>query len=190
MEYGVEIWKYQEMKELEKIKIDYYRWVLGLDFCTPRYIVYKETGNMKLKVEWAIRSLRYEYRLQRLDKERLVRKCWEESLKEEENSGTRGDKDKYLNSLGLSQAELERMREKEINVFQEIRRRETDIGNQVIKGKIREARYNTIYKKLCEEGLPRYLKEGNKNKNIKSIARIRCGNVERANKYWLNEERL
>ena len=32
IEYGVEIWGLEEVKELEKIKTDYYRWTLGLNF--------------------------------------------------------------------------------------------------------------------------------------------------------------
>ena len=45
MAYGVQLWEWEEKKELEKIKADYLRWVLKLDFCTPRYLIYQETNN-------------------------------------------------------------------------------------------------------------------------------------------------
>lgn len=34
MTYGVEIWGWEEKKELEKIWVDYLRWMFKLDFCT------------------------------------------------------------------------------------------------------------------------------------------------------------
>jgi len=60
MEYGVEIWGWCEKSDLEKIMLDYIRWVFRLDFCTPRYIILKELGIMKLKIEWRIKAIRYE----------------------------------------------------------------------------------------------------------------------------------
>jgi len=35
--YGVEIWGWVEREELEKIMLDYVRWLFRIDFCTPRY---------------------------------------------------------------------------------------------------------------------------------------------------------
>lgn len=47
MSYGAEIWGQEERKELEKIVLDYVRWIYKLDFCTPKYdnkgIRYRET---------------------------------------------------------------------------------------------------------------------------------------------------
>ena len=47
MAYAYEIWGWREQNELEKIQYDYFRWVLKMDFCTPRYLIYKETGKIK-----------------------------------------------------------------------------------------------------------------------------------------------
>jgi len=47
MEYGVEMWGWDEKIELEKIMFDYIRWMFGIEFCTPRYI--QELGLLKLK---------------------------------------------------------------------------------------------------------------------------------------------
>lgn len=35
----MEIWGWGERKELEKIMLDYVRWIFKIDFCTPRYII-------------------------------------------------------------------------------------------------------------------------------------------------------
>lgn len=40
----------QEKKELEKVMMDYVRWVYRLDFSIPRYIIRKELGIDKLKL--------------------------------------------------------------------------------------------------------------------------------------------
>lgn len=51
-----------------------------------------------------------------------------------------------------------------------------------------------MYKKIKKEGKsPRYLEIGNlrkigKGKMIRSLIRLRCGNMEEDNKYWLGEE--
>lgn len=40
-------WKYGDGEELEKIWMDYIRWVFNLDFCT-RYIIRRELGIERL----------------------------------------------------------------------------------------------------------------------------------------------
>lgn len=42
MSYGAELWGWEERKELEKVMLDYVRWVFKLDFCTPRYVITRE----------------------------------------------------------------------------------------------------------------------------------------------------
>lgn len=49
MDYGTEIWGWEERKELEKIMLDYVRWVFNLDFCTPRYLI-TNLGLDKLRI--------------------------------------------------------------------------------------------------------------------------------------------
>jgi hypothetical protein len=54
------------------------------------------------------------------------------------------------------------------------------------QARIRESRYNGKYEKIITEELPKYLgRESRKERVI--IARFRCGNQERENKYW-NED--
>lgn len=67
MEYGVEIWGWSERKELEKIMLDYVRWVFRLDFCTPRYIITRELGLDRLRIRWGIRARKYEEKIRGLE---------------------------------------------------------------------------------------------------------------------------
>lgn len=39
MSYGVEVWGWEEKEDLEKVTMDYLRWIFRLEFCTPRYII-------------------------------------------------------------------------------------------------------------------------------------------------------
>jgi len=60
--------------------------------------------------------------------------------------------------------------------------------------RIKKARYNTRYKEFkALEGCPRYLKVENleeigKREEVRALVKLRCGNLENANKYWLNKE--
>jgi len=60
--------------------------------------------------------------------------------------------------------------------------------------RIKKARYNTRYKEFkALEGCSRYLKTENleeigKGEEIRALVKLRCGNLENANKYWLNKE--
>jgi len=75
--YGVEIWGWEEREELEKIMLDYVRWLFRIDFCTPRYIIYREIGLEKLRIGWSIRALRFEERCRTMGGW-IIRECWKE----------------------------------------------------------------------------------------------------------------
>lgn len=51
MEYGVEVWGWMEKSELEKVWLDYIRWIFRIEFCTPRYMILRELGLKKLKID-------------------------------------------------------------------------------------------------------------------------------------------
>jgi len=46
----MEIWGWEEKEELEKVMMDYVRWLFGLDFCTPRYVITRELVMDKLRL--------------------------------------------------------------------------------------------------------------------------------------------
>lgn len=78
MEYGVEIWSWKEKEMLEKLMMDYVRWIFKLDFWTPRYIITRELGMVKLKVGWGIRTIRFKDRIRNKEEGSLLRKYWKE----------------------------------------------------------------------------------------------------------------
>lgn len=188
MEYAVEIWGWFERKDLEKIQYDYLRWVLKLDFNTPRYIILRETNSQKLKVEWGKRAVRFEEKIEKLGEERLVKICWLEKMEDGERDRYYIEREKYYNSLGLSTLEIGNMKREDKPVSKETVRRDMDIEKQIIEGKIREAKYNKKYKDIMSEGLPKYLRKWGIGKELELMARLRCGNFEEANKYWLKDE--
>jgi len=90
MAYGVEIWGWEEKEELEKTMMDYVRWLFGLEFCTPRYVITRELAMDKLKVGWGIRVKRYEEKVKNGGVGEIAKLCW----KKKEEYGLK-DRDKY-----------------------------------------------------------------------------------------------
>lgn len=88
--------------------------------------------------------------------------------------------------MDLEQMEKAREEEKEIGT----RLREADIKNQVEEQheRIANSRYNQRYKELYTITKPKYLTAQYKGRDQKIIARFKCGNEERKNKYWKNEQ--
>lgn len=98
--YGVEIWGWEEKKELEKIMIDYIRWIFNLNFCTPRYIVRRELSIEKLKIRWGIRTRRYEEKIKRMEEERWVKSCWKEKKNGDWKDKYSEERERYYNRNG------------------------------------------------------------------------------------------
>lgn len=57
--YGVKIWGYREWREVEGVGEKYIRWVLGVDWNTPGYIVREEGKRNKIRIETGVRALRF-----------------------------------------------------------------------------------------------------------------------------------
>lgn len=65
--------------------------------------------------------------------------------------------------------------------------RDEDCDRQERRERIKESRYNERYELSVTEELPEYLgRESVKEKRM--MARFRCGNEERENKFWMDEE--
>lgn len=188
MEYAVEIWGWKEVKELEKIQVDYLRWILRLDFCTPRYLIYKETDSRKLKIGWSKRAVKFEEKVGKMGDERLVKMCFLEKMEQGEKDRYSLERKKYYNSLGLSTKEVENMKKAEKIINVETETRESDIDRQTTESKIRVSKYNKRYKYIATEQLPAYLKGWRNEKDIQLVAKLRCGNFEEKNRYWLNND--
>jgi len=194
MEYGAEVWGWDEKIELERIMMDYVRWMFGIEFCTPRYIISRELGLMKLNAIWGIRAIRYEERIRIGRAGKLAKECWAEKKQYRWKDRYGEEKEKFLNNVGWDTNVEERSEWNREEKEKEIIERVKDKMRREEEERIMKSRYNTIYKGImAREGCPRYLKEEKldeleKGEEIRILVRLRCGNLENANKYWREEE--
>lgn len=194
MSYGVEIWGWEEKKELEKIMMDYIRWIFKIDFCTPRYIISRELGMEKLRVGWGIRAKRYEEKILNREEGCFLKVCWSEKEEGNWNNAYGKEREKYYNRNGWGVEILEKIRDNEQDLEVEIITRESELQRQWEGNRIMETKYNKRYKEIKTEGQgPRYLRKAYVNKigignGVRALIKLRCGNLEEANKYWLSEE--
>lgn len=141
MAYGVEIWGWKEQKDLEKIMLDYVRWVFRLDFCTPRYVITRELRLDGLKVKWGIRARRFEVKIGRMEDERWVKKCWEEKRKGGWKDKYGMGRESYYNRNEWGILAIEGREEENRDFEEELMRRERDVQRQTEDSRIRDARY-------------------------------------------------
>lgn len=145
LEYRVEIWGWVERGQLEKIQLDYVRWILRLDFCTPRYIMQKELDLEKMKGRWGIRAWKYEEKVRNRNEEKLTWQCWREKLQGIIKGSGGKERIRFLNNLGLSEECIEcwKMQERDNKeIEEEIQRKGRDIEKQEIGTKVEGAKYN------------------------------------------------
>ncbi|EZA55105.1 hypothetical protein X777_05360, partial [Ooceraea biroi] len=74
-----EIWRYirkeKEWKEMETLQERYIRWTLGLDRCTPGYIVREETKTEQISIEAGGRVLKYQEKMKRETENEILKEC-------------------------------------------------------------------------------------------------------------------
>jgi len=68
---------------MERMQERYIRWILGVNWRTPGYMVREETQRDLLRLRAGIRAWRFEDRLERGEGNKLARSCLEE-IKERE----------------------------------------------------------------------------------------------------------
>jgi len=95
---------------------------------------------------------------------------------------------KYLNRIGDTEIE-ERIEWNKEEIEKEIIERERCRSRKEEEERIKKTRYNTRYKEFkALEGCPRYLKAKNleeigKGEELRALVKLRCDNLENANKY-------
>lgn len=162
MEYEVEIWGWEEKKNLEKIMLNYVKWIFRIDFCTPRYVMYRELVIDKLKIGLRIRAVRYENRIKEESKGKWMKKCWKKKEEKRWSDSYGIEREKYYNRNGWSAIVIEKMNKEEWDIEADIIQRGKDIQRQWEENKIEEARCNKMYKVIEKNvGGPRYLSLGN-----------------------------
>jgi hypothetical protein len=113
---------------------------------------------------------------------RIMTECWREKKKNTEKK----EKEKYYQRKGYASEEVERLRAKGRWMNVDLSERDKDTGKQERRERIKESRYNREYEKWRAEEIPAYLRESAKER--KMVARFRCGNEERENRYWMERE--
>lgn len=193
MSYGVEIWGWEEKETLEKVMMDYVRWIFRLDFCTPRYIITRELRMDRLRVGWGLRARRYEEKILEESEASILKNCWREKEKHKWRDIYSKEREKYYNRNGWGIDVLENLRREGYNMEEELIGRERDIQRQWEDGRIATAKYNKRYREIGVRGEgPKYLRKesiekGNMGEGIRALIKLRCGNLEEVNKYWLEE---
>lgn len=186
--YGVEIWGYKERKEIEKIQIKYIKWILGLDRCTPDYIVLEETKRDKLKTDAGRRALKFEYFIKNKTENQLLKECRKETEKVvKEIKGWRRDREEFLEEKGWNRWEIQAREEKGEDIVEEWVQKDKHDVERERTSKIMKTRYMPEYRRWCTEELPEYLDKPGKKGETVTIARFRCGNECRKSRFWAKE---
>jgi len=73
--YGVEVWNWEEREKLEKLQARYIRWTLGLERCTPIYVVQEETKVEPISIEAGQRALKYQEKIRNYTENRILKEC-------------------------------------------------------------------------------------------------------------------
>jgi hypothetical protein len=93
---------------------------------------------------------------------------------------------KFYQRNGYASEEVERLRAKGRWMNVELSERDKDTNKQGRRER-KKFRYNRKYERCMTEEIPEYLgRESAKER--KMMARFRCGNEERENRYWTEEE--
>jgi len=186
--YGAEIWGERERGELEVIRKKYVKWSLGLDSCTPTYIVYKELGIDKISIATGYKTVKFEEKALKGGNRGLLIECIKARERKKDGKGWMGEREDFYRQNGFSTEGIKDLREGEEDVKDIIRRNERDRMRQWLEQKIRESKYNDRYKNSTSIGMPNYLLKRGERGNQKMIARWRCGNEVEGNGFWKTEE--
>lgn len=190
MVYGAEIWGWTEQRELEKIMLDYVRWVFRFLYAT----VYPEN---KARVREVKSTVGYTHKVlqgkNKGGKGDEVYRCWREKQMEGWKDMYGQERERYYNRNGWRTVAVDGMAEEERDLKRELVAREREAQRQEDSGFIDKARYNARYRVIREEGrLPRYLEQMHyrsaSGEGIRALLRVRCGNMEEGFKYWLGDE--
>jgi len=147
---------------------------------------------VKLSVGWGIRALRFEEKAQLGIAGNIAKECWVEKKQYNWRDSYGEEREKYLNRIGWDREREERVNWNREEMEKEIMERERNRLREVEEEKINKARFNKKYKEIgAVESCPRYLRaeslEGtSKGEEIRALVKLRCGNLENANKYWLD----
>ena len=191
--YGVEVWGWKCREKVEGLHERYMKWVLGVDYCTPGYMVREELQRGMMKGGAGMRAWGYERKLEEGKGGELARECWEEMKRRMRRGkvleGWEEEREQYYKDKGWTVEEVERLRDKGELRGEELVERERRTQEEERWRKIGEGKYNKWYGRVKGVGVPGYLKKGWGEDRWRRIARFRLGNEMRGGRYWEEEEK-
>nr|XP_034190794.1 uncharacterized protein LOC117609058 [Osmia lignaria] len=190
MMYAADIWGWSESERLEKLHTKYIKWVLGLDFNTPTYIVMDETKEDKIRIEAGRRAVRYEEKTRTKGINKLILECWKEvdTKCERKRSKWEEQRRQYYEEKGIEIKDVKGKCTGDLTLAENLSQLDRAEQCQTFYDRIVIGRYNGKYRGIREENRAYYLKEEYKGRDQSMIARFRCGNEERGNRYWKKKE--
>jgi hypothetical protein len=114
---------------------------------------------------------------------RILKECWREKRKNTEKK----EREKYYQRYGFAIEKVERLRAKGRWMNAGLSERDKDTDKQERRERIKESRCNRKYSyfaKCMTEENPQHLGRDSERER-KMMARFRCGNEERENRYWM-----
>jgi len=192
MAYGVEIWGWKERERIERMQERYLRWMMGVSWRTPGYMIREELQRDKLRVRAGRRAWGFEERLAEGRGSELARRCWDE-IRERIKRGGRlsaweRERKEFFEERGKEAGMVEREREEGALNFNRLEECDRKEQKEERWGKIKNSKYNKWYKRIKGEGIPGYLKKGWTEDRWRRIARFRMGEGVREGIYWAGEE--
>ncbi|XP_066597109.1 uncharacterized protein [Prorops nasuta] len=87
MGYGAEVWGWEERGRVEAMAERYVKWVLGVEWVTPGYMIREETKREKMRIKAARKAWDFEERLREGKGNKWIRECLKEIEKRERGGG-------------------------------------------------------------------------------------------------------
>lgn len=116
MSYGVEIWGWKEREGIERVQERYLKWMIGVERCTPGYLVREELQREKLRSRAGMKAWGYEKKLEEGKGGELARRCWEELRERAKRGKVMGgweeERKAFMEERGWSLEGVERLRER------------------------------------------------------------------------------
>lgn len=146
MGYGVEIWDWEEREGMERLQDRYLRWLLGVEWGTPGYMIREEIQRDKMRGRMGRRAWSYKKKLEEGKGGILARKCLEEIrrriMKEEASSTWEEERKGFFSKRGMDVKKVEKGRKKGEFRWEVVEKEEKRRQREERWKRIRESKYN------------------------------------------------
>lgn len=175
--YASEVTGFSDSEQYERIQRRYVKWTLGLPRSTRNVVVQSESGCSPLSSMRLLRAVKYE-----CSRTLKVSPLTREALREARASEKWASRRRRWHGLGWSVSEVAQ-RMDEPDFLEVVRRRECDQVEQVRLAEVSRVDWYVEPR----SSPPAYLQKA--NKDMKTIARFRCGAETRSTEKWRSSDR-